>query len=83
MSINEKCCCECSEYDERVVKLASIIEEHKSVKGGLIPVLHSVQGIYGYLPEDILHIVSEGLGIPMTEIYGVATFYSFFSFLFI
>jgi NADH:ubiquinone oxidoreductase subunit E len=35
--------------------------------------------LYGYLPEDVLHLVSEELDIPMTEIYGVASFYHFFS----
>src|SRR5690606_10626776 len=49
------------------------------MKGALIPVLHEVQDTYGYLPEDVLHLVSDELGIPMTDIYGVASFYSFFS----
>lgn len=80
MSIKEKCCCsECSEMDERRQKVSAIIEKHKTIKGGLIPVLHGVQEIYGYLPEEVLQVVSDGLDIPMTEIYGVASFYHFFS----
>lgn len=80
MSINENyCCCEGSEMDERMKKIDAIIEKHKMIKGGLIPVLHGVQEIYGYLPEEVLQVVSDGLDIPMTEIYGVASFYHFFS----
>ncbi len=55
------------------------IEQNRETKGALIPVLHKVQTIYGYLPEDVLQIVSEELKVPMTEIYGVASFYSIFS----
>jgi len=55
------------------------IEKNRETKGALIPVLHKVQTLYGYLPEDILQVVSEELEVPMTEIYGVASFYSIFS----
>jgi len=64
---------------QKMQSLSSILEEHKNVKGGLISVLHAVQELFGYLPEEALHVVSEGLDIPMTEIYGVASFYHFFS----
>jgi NADH:ubiquinone oxidoreductase subunit E len=60
-------------------KLKDIIRENRDIQGGLIPVLHGVQELYGYLPEEVLREVSEGLNIPMTEIYGVASFYHFFS----
>lgn len=79
MSISKKCCCECGGVDERNEKVLNIIKEYKEVKGGLIPVLHAVQQLFGYLPEEELHTISEGLDIPMTEIYGVASFYHLFS----
>lgn len=80
LSNNEKCnCVECGNTDERMVKVKDILEEYRSVKGSLIPILHSVQKIYGYLPEEVLQVVSEDLNIPMTEIYGVASFYHLFS----
>jgi NADH:ubiquinone oxidoreductase subunit E len=75
----KKCCCGCSQEDPRLVELKETIESHKETKGALIPVLHKVQTIYGFLPEDVLKIVSEELEVPMTEIYGVASFYSIFS----
>lgn len=78
--LNEKnCCCGCSQKDEKLEKIKEVLKEHKELKGALIPVLHVVQTTYGFLPEDILHLVSEELNVPMSEIYGVATFYSIFS----
>ena len=49
------------------------------MKGALIPVLHEVQKLFGYLPEEALQVVSEELNISMSEIYGVSTFYSQFT----
>jgi len=60
-------------------RVKEAIDRFRDMKGALIPVLHEVQDTYGYLPEDVLHLVSDELGIPMTDIYGVASFYSFFS----
>jgi NADH-quinone oxidoreductase subunit E/NADP-reducing hydrogenase subunit HndA len=79
MENEKKCCCGNSEKDIRIEKVKETINKNKNTKGALIPVLHEIQHMYGYLPEDALHLVSEGLNIPMTEIYGVASFYHFFS----
>lgn len=79
MEMEKKCCCSCGEKDDRIEEVKRTIESNKDTKGALIPVLHKIQHIYGYLPEDVLHLVSEGLDVPMTEIYGVASFYHFFS----
>ncbi len=65
-----------SEQDER---LRQIIEKYKDAEGALIPVLHEAQEIYGYLPKEVQQRISEGLDIPMSEIYGVVTFYTQFS----
>ena len=45
----------------------------------LIPVLHEVQDIFGYLPNEAQKLVANGLGIPVAEVYGVVTFYSLFN----
>ncbi len=45
---------------------------------GLIEVLHTLQQLFGYLDEDALSYVSEALGVPPSQVMGVATFYSFF-----
>lgn len=71
--------CNCNQTDERLEQIKVLIESLKAVQGALIPVLHKVQELYGYLPEDVIKVVATELAIPMAEIYGVATFYSYFS----
>lgn len=65
--------------EEMIKKARTIIDSKKNMAGPLIPVLHGIQDEFGYLPEEILKIVSEELSVSLSEIYGVATFYSFFS----
>ncbi|WP_019912900.1 NADH-quinone oxidoreductase subunit NuoE family protein [Paenibacillus sp. HW567] len=74
-----KSCGGVAEADEKLMKVQSAITQFKMLKGALIPVLHEIQDIYGYLPEHVLQIVSTELNLPMSEIYGVASFYHFFS----
>lgn len=64
------------EQDE---KLQAVIEKYKGTDGALIPVLHEAQDIFGYLPIEVQKKISDGLDVPMTEIYGVVTFYTQFS----
>ena len=45
----------------------------------LINVLHTCQEHFGYLPAEVQEVVSEGLNMPVAKIYGVVTFYSFFT----
>lgn len=60
-------------------ELLKVIENHKNQPGGLMPVLQEAQAIYGYLPVEVQQMVADGLGIHLSEVYGVATFYSQFS----
>jgi NADP-reducing hydrogenase subunit HndA len=64
---------------EQEKELRSFIEEHKDDKGALMPVLQKAQDLYGYLPIEVQTIVSRGLDVPLSEVYGVVTFYSMFS----
>ena len=64
---------------EQEAQLKQVIAEHKSQKGAVIPVLHEAQNIYGYLPIEVQEMVSEGLDVPLAEIYGIVTFYAQFS----
>lgn len=64
---------------EQEEALLKFIEEEKGQKGALIPVLQKAQEIYGYLPIEVQRMVAQGLNVPLQEVYGVATFYSFFS----
>ena len=65
--------------EEQESQIHKVIEEYAGIRGALIPVLQQVQGIVGYLPYNVQAMVGEGLGINPSEIYGVATFYAFFS----
>lgn len=64
---------------EQEEELFKIIAAHKGQKGALMPTLEQSQNVYGYLPAEVLQIISDELGIPMGKIYGVVTFYSLFS----
>lgn len=60
-------------------ELDRIIAECRNASGALIPALHKAQQLYGYLPEHVIRRVATGLRVPLTEVWGVVTFYSFFS----
>ncbi len=56
-----------------------VIEKYRDKPGALIPVLEEIQGITGYLPESVQRRVASGLSLPLSQVYGVTTFYSFFT----
>ena len=64
---------------EQEQKRLEVIAQNKDLPGALLPVLHEAQEIYGYLPIEVQQMVADGLGISLSEVYGVATFYSRFS----
>lgn len=80
--MDEKKCTGCScqnANDPRYQELAQVIEEFRDMEGALIMILHRAQEIFGYLPEDVQTIVAKELNLPLAEVYGVTTFYSYFS----
>jgi NADH:ubiquinone oxidoreductase subunit E len=56
-----------------------VLEDFPEVKGNLIAILHAIQAHEGYLPEDSLRHLSARTGVPLSQLYAVATFYHFFS----
>ncbi len=64
---------------EQLAQVDKIIADHRGKPGALIPVLEQVQEVCGYLPRAIQAVVSDGLNIPLANVYGVVTFYSFFT----
>ena len=64
---------------EREERLRQVIAEHKGQSGATMPVLQAAQNIFGYLPEEVQIMIAEGLDIPLSEVYGVSTFYSLFT----
>jgi len=64
---------------EQEQELKEAIARHKEQKGALMPVIQEAQRIYGYMPEEVQRMVSEEMGVSLSEIYGIVTFYSQFS----
>ncbi len=60
-------------------KINEICDRYVNEKTPLMMILSDIQKEYGYIPFEVQKIVSERTGIPVAEIYGVVTFYSFFS----
>lgn len=61
-----------------LVSMEAVFEQYRNQKGALIPILQKAQNIYGYLPPDVLKHVTHRLGLSISKVYGVATFYSQF-----
>ena len=64
---------------EKYGQLQQVIEELKDQPGALMPVLQKAQGIFGCVPMDVQKVIAEGLGVTLSEVYGVATFYAQFT----
>ena len=74
------CTCNCAVHEQdKKALLAKVIESYRDKEGSLIMVLHAAQQIYGYLPLELQRFIADQLGLPLSEVYGVVSFYSFFS----
>ena len=62
-----------------VAQIKEICSRYTDEKTPLMMILSDIQNEYGYIPLEVQEIVSQETGIPVAEIYGVVTFYSFFS----
>jgi len=62
-----------------IEKLREICQVFNNDPGELINVLHKAQHTFGYLPAEIQEVVAEALKVPLAKVYGVVTFYSFFT----
>ncbi len=67
------------EEKEKYRRLAALLEKYHGKAGELINVLHKAQLIFGYLPQKVQICVADALGVPISEVYGVVTFYSLFN----
>ena len=66
--------------DNRFKMLDASMKRQRFQPDALIEVLHTAQELFGYLQDDILLYVAHGLKLPPSRVYGVATFYHFFTF---
>ena len=58
--------------------LDPVFEQYQGQRGALIPVLQQAQQLYGYLPKSALALIARRMGIAVSKVYGVATFYAQF-----
>jgi len=75
---SKSCCQDCV----RLTEIDSFIDELASrgtLDGKLIAILHRAQETYGYLPEEVQAHIARRLSLPLAKVYGVVSFYSFFS----
>ena len=68
-----------AEEQERLDAIRKVIDTYKDKEGCLITVLHLTQEIYGYLPIEIQRKVADGMGLTLSYVSSVVTFYSYFS----
>lgn len=59
-------------------RLDEVLKQYEGKKGTLIPILQKTQDIYGYLPKDVLVYIAQKMQLPISQIYGVVTFYAQF-----
>lgn len=64
---------------ENLDELKSIIDKHRETPGCLMQIMQEAQQKYGYLPIEVQDMISSELNVPLTEVYGVSTFYSLFN----
>jgi NADH-quinone oxidoreductase subunit E len=64
---------------EELEKLDGIIDKYEGRPSYLIPALKEAQEIFGYVPMEVQHWLAEGMNVPSSHVYGVVTFYSFFT----
>ena len=70
--------CQCKGPQSDLSLLKDVLEEYAHVPGSLIAILQKAQGIYGYLPKDVMYYIADQVGSTPAEVMGVATFYSQF-----
>ncbi len=75
--------CQCQgktgEKESKYEIIDRVVDKYQGQEGSMIPVLHEVQQAVGYLPEDVQAYVAEKMGVPLSEVYGVVSFYALFT----
>ena len=73
------CSCNRLGTDEQVNEFKSILKDYEGQKDNIMIALQKTQGVFGYIPEASVKMISEALNIAESEIYGIITFYSQFT----
>lgn len=72
-------CCKNEILESKLNELSEFIDSIENKEGSLIAVLHKAQNIFGYLPNEVQSFIAKKLDIPVSKVYGVVTFYSYFN----
>ncbi|GAA0725525.1 NADH-quinone oxidoreductase subunit NuoE [Clostridium malenominatum] len=72
-------CCKNEVWEANLKELNGFIDGLSNKEGSLIAILHRAQKIFGYLPREVQDHIAETLHIPVSKVYGVVTFYSYFN----
>lgn len=67
------------ENKDLLAKLDEAIAKNKGQRGAVMMTLQAAQEIFGYVPKEVQIHIAEGLGVALSEVYGVATFYAQFA----
>ena len=65
--------------ESKIKFIKDVCKSFGNKPGEVINVLHKVQGEFGYLPAEVQELVAKELGIPVSRVYGIVSFYSFFT----
>jgi len=57
----------------------NLVKQYVSKNGRVLSILEEIQRKFKYLPEEVLRLLAKELGLPLSQVYGVATFYNYFS----
>lgn len=71
--------CDCQNYQGKFGEIAKVIDTYRLSEGSLIQILHLAQQIYGHLPLELQQFIASSLNVPLSNVSGVVSFYSFFS----
>lgn len=61
-----------------VAAVQQIITSQKSMPGAMLPILHSIQDLVGYIPSDAVPLIADGLNVSRAEVHGVISYYHHF-----
>lgn len=75
----EKKQCSCCQSTQSGNGFADTIHAFERKRGNVIPALHAVQAKLGHIPEEAMQEIADWLNVPVSDVYGTATFYTLFS----
>jgi NADH:ubiquinone oxidoreductase subunit E len=79
MEMTHECVNQPASEKDQFDLLQQVILDYDRKESNLIQILHMAQAIFGYLPDNVLHYIGTEMNLPMSQINGVVSFYSYFS----